>query len=87
MDTGTLERLSKLLAFPDTEPGMAARGHHVTQDGRADRRQAYRALLVRWAQRRFLEIDGAEGEWWSCGRHARAQPLKVERKRLEFRKR
>ncbi len=85
MDTGTLERLSKLLASPDP-PDLTGRGSRLIQEGRSDRRHAYRALLVRWAQRRFLEIDGAEGEWWSCGRPARAQPLKVERKRLEFRK-
>ena len=84
LDVATLERLTKLLASPNTEPGMAARGARVTQDGRSDRRQAYRAVLVRWAQRRWLEADGAEGEWWSCGRHASAQSARVERQPLRF---
>ena len=88
MDVGTLERLTRLIQSPDTEPGMAARGVRMTQEGRSDRRQAYRALLIRWAQRRFLEADGLEGEWWSCGRHASAHsPERVERKALRFLKR
>ena len=86
LDVVTLERLSRLLASPDP-PDLAGRGARLTQDGRSDRRHAYLALLVRWAQRRWMEIDGAEGEWWSCGRHASAQPATVERKRLEFRRR
>ncbi len=86
LDAGTLERLSRLLAAPDP-PELAARGARVTQDGRSDRRQAYRALLVRWAQRRFAERDGPEAESWGPGRHASAQSTRVERKRLEFKKR
>ncbi len=86
LNADTLERLARLLASPDTEPGMAARGHHVTQDGRLDRRQAYRALLVRWAQRRWMELDGPAAESWGPGRHASAQSARVARNRLEFKR-
>ncbi len=83
MTVDTLERLSTLLASPDP-PDLVGRGARLTQDGRSDRRQAYRALLVRWAQRRFLERDGADGEWWGPGRHASAQPARVERQPLRL---
>ena len=85
LDVTTLERLAKLLASMDP-PGLTGRGARLTQDGRSDRRQAYRALLVRWAQRRFAELDGPAAESWGPGRHASAQSTRVERKRLEFRR-
>ena len=71
LDVATLERLTKLLASPDPHE-LAGRGAKLTQDGRSDRRQAYRALLIRWAQRRWLELDGPEAESWGPGRHASA---------------
>ncbi len=86
LDVVTLERLTKLLAAPDP-PDLTGRGARLTQEGRSDRRHAYRALLVRWAQRRFAERDGPEAESWGPGRHASAQSTRVERKRLEFKKR
>ena len=83
MTVDTLERLSRLLASPDP-PDLTGRGARLTQEGRSDRRHAYRALLVRWAQRRFLELDGPEAESWGPGRHASAQQQIEARPPLRF---
>lgn len=73
VDPYRLHIYSELLARPD-RPDLPRRAHRLTQPGEDNRRQGvFPKLVMAWATRHWLEVDGEDACWKPARRPTRVQ--------------